>query len=262
MIFVSSLQTIGRTGLITLQRIGVSGYFLIRTLFCRVKLSKLGRMLVSQLYQVGVLSLIIIIVSALFIGMVIALQGYNTLQKFGSASELGQLVALSVVRELGPVVTALLFAGRAGTALTAEIALMKTTKQLASMEMMAVDPIARIVAPRFWAGFISLPLLTVVFNMVSIYGGYLVGVKWLQVDAGQFWNNMQAAVNFHADVINGIIKSVVFGFVVTWIALYQGYYSKPSAAGISEATTNTVVYASLAILGLDFALTAMMMGGW
>ena len=202
------------------------------------------------------------LLSAFFIGMVVALQGYNTLQKFGAEQELGQLLALAIVRELGPVVSALLFAGRAGSALTAELGLMRATSQLSSMEMMAVNPLWRIVAPRFWAGFIALPLLTILFNMTSIYGGHMVGVDWLGVDSGSFWSNMQSAVSFHADILNGIIKSVVFGFVVTWVAVYQGYYSEPSARGISRATTKTVVYSSLLILALDFVLTAVMMGGW
>ena len=198
----------------------------------------------------------------MFIGMVVALQGYNTLQKFGAEQELGQLLALSVVRELGPVVSALLFAGRAGSALTAELGLMRATEQLSSMEMMAVDPLWKIVSPRFWAGFISLPLLTILFNLTAIYGGQLVGVNWLGVDAGSFWTNMQTAVDFRIDILNGVIKSVVFGVVVTWIAVYQGFYSDPNAAGISRETTKTVVFSSLMILELDFVLTAMMMEGW
>ena len=194
--------------------------------------------------------------------MVVGLQGYNTLDKFSAAQQLGQLVALSVTRELGPVVTALLVAGRAGSALTAEIGLMKATEQLASMEMMGVDPLWRVISPRFWAGFISMPMLTAIFSAVAIYGGFLVGVKWLGLDDGAFWSNMQSSVDFHNDVLNGLIKSVVFGFVVTWIAVFQGYDAVPTAEGISRATTRTVVYSSLAILGLDFVLTATMLGGW
>jgi phospholipid/cholesterol/gamma-HCH transport system permease protein len=160
------------------------------------------------------------------------------------------------------VVTALLFAGRAGSAVTAEIGLMKATEQLSSMEMMAVDPLQRVIAPRLWGGFISMPLLTIIFNVVAIYGAYLVGVKWLGLDAGAFWSNMQTSVDFHLDVVNGIIKSIVFGFVIIWIAVYQGYEAAPTSAGIAGATTRTVVYSSLAVLGLDFVLTAMMIGGW
>ena len=214
------------------------------------------------MHFVGVLSCIIIVVSALFIGMVVGLQGYNTLQKFGASSQLGQLLALSIARELGPVVSALLFAGRAGSALTAEIGLMKATEQLASMDMMGVDPLGRIVYPRFLAGLVSLPVLALIFSAVAIYGGYFVGVDWLGVDAGSFWSNMQSAVNFKIDVLSGIIKSIVFAFVVVWIAVYQGFCSVPTAAGISVAATRTVVYSSLAVLGLDFIMTAIMIGGW
>ena len=194
--------------------------------------------------------------------MVMGLQGFNILQKFGAVAQLGQLVALSVARELGPVISALLFAGRACSALTAEIGLMQSTEQISSMEMMAVDPLWRIIAPRFWAGIISMPILAMIFSAVAIFGGYIVGVEWLGVDGGQFWSNMQASVDFRLDIVNGIIKSVVFGFVCTWIAVYQGYYATKTAEGIGRATTKTVVYSSLAVLGLDFALTAMMLGGW
>ena len=194
--------------------------------------------------------------------MVLALQGYNILIKFDTTAQLGQLVALSVVRELGPVITALLFAGRAGSALTAEIGLMQATEQIASMEMMAVDPLWRIITPRFWAGVISMPVLTLIFNAIAVFGGFLVGVKWLGIDSGQFWSNMQASVSFNTDVLNGIIKSFVFGIAVIWISVYQGYYTVPTSLGISRATTKTVVYSSLAILGLDFVLTASMLGGW
>jgi phospholipid/cholesterol/gamma-HCH transport system permease protein len=259
---IESIQKLGKTGIKFCEHCGVAGIFLLRSIIRKPKIIKLFPLLIEQLYFVGVLSLIIIVVSALFIGMVLALQGYNILQKFGTVEQLGQLVALSVVRELGPVITGLLFAGRAGSALTAEIGLMQATEQLASMEMMAVDPLWRIIAPRFWAGLISMPALTAIFGAVAIFGGYLVGVKWLGVDAGQYWSNMQSSVDFNIDVMNGIIKALVFGFVVTWIAVYQGYYTIPTAAGISRATTKTVVYSSLAILGLDFVLTAFMLGGW
>ncbi len=201
-------------------------------------------------------------VSGIFIGMVIGLQGYNTLNKFGATVQLGQLLALSITRELGPVMTALLFAGRAGSAVTAEIGLMKATEQLSSMEMMGVDPLWRVIAPRFWGGFISMPLLDVIFSIVAIWGGYWVGVEWLGIDGGSFWSNMQASVDFHLDLMSGIIKSLVFGAVVTWISVYQGMAAIPTAAGVSRATTRTVVYSSLAVLGLDFILTAMMIGGW
>lgn len=259
---LKQMQQLGFYGLNFGRRIGLSGQFLLGVLLQRPKWRQGFTMLVQEIYFVGVLSLAIIVVSALFIGMVLGLQGYNTLDRFGATQELGTLIALSVARELGPVVTGLLFAGRAGSALTAEIGLMRATEQISSMEMMAVDPLWRVISPRFWAGVISMPLLAMIFSAVAIYGGYLVGVRWLGVDAGSFWSNMQAAVDFRHDVVNGLIKSVVFGFVVTWIAVYQGYYTVPNSEGISRATTKSVVYSSLAILGLDFVLTAMMLRGW
>lgn len=259
---LAKINTLGRYGLSYCEQLGRAGIFLTLTVVRKPRLKQIIGQSIEQIYTVGVLSLIIIVISALFIGMVLALQGHNTLSKFGATQQLGQLIALSVVRELGPVVTALLFAGRAGSALTAEIGLMKATDQLASMEMMGVDPLRRVISPRLWAGFISLPILTTIFNAVAIFGGFLVGVVWLGVDDGSFWGNMQASVSFHSDVLTGLLKSLVFGFVVTWIAVYQGYDSKPTSAGISKATTNTVVYSSLAILGLDFILTAVMLGGW
>jgi len=215
-------------------------------------------LLVNQLFAVGVLSLLIIVVSGAFIGMVLALQGYTILVGYGAEGSLGPMVALSLLRELGPVVAALLFAGRAGSALTAEIGLMKATEQLSSLEMMAVDPLRRVIAPRFWAGFISLPLLAAIFSIVGIWGAYFVGVDWLGVDQGTFWSVMHAQVDFRNDVLNGIIKSVVFAFVVTWIAIYKGYDCNPTSEGISRATTATVVQSSLLVLGLDFILTALM----
>ena len=194
--------------------------------------------------------------------MVLGLQGYTILSDFGSEAAIGQMIALTLVRELGPVVTALLFAGRAGSALTAEIGLMKATEQLSSMEMMGVDPLRRVIAPRLWAGFIAMPVLAIIFSMVGIWGGMLVGVEWLGVFEGSYWGNMQASVDFWDDVVNGVIKSVVFGFVCAWIAVYQGYDCVPTSAGISSATTKTVVYSSLAVLGLDFVLTAVMFGNF
>lgn len=256
------LQQFGSSGIRFCRQLGTSGLFLLRVLMRRTEISKDFPLLVEQIYFVGVLSVIIIVVSALFIGMVVALQGYNTLQRFGAQAQLGQLVALSVVRELGPVVSALLFIGRACSALTAEIGLMQATEQLASMEMMAVDPLGRVIFPRLWAGFIVVPILAMIFNAVAIYGAYFLGVLWLGIDSGTFWSNMQASVDFRLDVVNGIIKSVVFGFVAVWIAVYQGYYATPTAEGISRAATRTVVYASVLILGLDFVLTAMMLEAW
>ena len=199
--------------------------------------------------------------SGLFIGMVLGLQGYVVLVGFAAESSLGQLVALSLLRELGPVVTALLFAGRAGSALTAEIGLMKATEQLSSLEMMAVDPLRRVISPRFWAGIISMPILTVIFVAIGIWGGALVGVDWKGVDGGSFWSVMQNSVSWQTDILNGIIKSVVFAVAVVWIALFNGYDAVPTSEGISRATTKTVVHASLTVLALDFVLTAMMFGG-
>lgn len=253
---------IGQRSINTLQSIGNSGVFLLGTFIRNPDVARLWPALRLQMYNVGVLSFLIIVVSALFIGMVVGLQGYNTLQKFGAGTQLGQLLALSIARELGPVISALLFAGRAGSALTAEIGLMKATEQLASMDMMGVDPLGRVIYPRFLAGVICLPILALIFSATAIYGGYFIGVDWLGVDAGSFWSNMQAAVDFRVDILSGIIKSIVFAFVVVWIAVYQGFSCMPTAEGISKATTRTVVFSSLAVLGLDFLLTATMIGDW
>ena len=217
-----------------------------------------GRLVVDQVHFLGNHSLAIVTVSGLFVGFVLGLQGYYTLQRYGSAEALGLLVALSLVRELGPVVTALLFAGRAGTSLTAEIGLMKAGEQLAAMEMMAVDPVQRVLAPRFWGGVIAMPLLAAVFSAVGIVGGYLVGVPLIGIDAAGFWSQMQGGVDVFKDVGNGIVKSFVFGLTVSFVALLQGYTCQPTPEGVSRATTRTVVIASLAVLALDFVLTAMM----
>jgi len=233
---------------------------LFQALVARPQPTVMFPLLVKQIYFVGVLSLIIIVVSGLFIGMVLGLQGYTILVDYGSEQAVGQMVALSLVRELAPVVTALLFAGRAGSALTAEIGLMKATEQLSSLEMIGVDPLRRIIAPRFWAGFICLPILAAIFSIVGIYGGSLVSIDWLGIYEGSFWANMQNSVDFYDDVMNGLIKAVMFGLVVTWIAVFQGYDCIPTSEGISQATTKTVVYSSLAVLGLDFILTAVMFG--
>src|SRR5216684_5981134 len=209
------------------------------------------RLVMREVYFSGVLSLVIIIVSGLFVGMVLGLQGFETLQKYGATESIGVLVSLSLVRELGPVVAALLFASRAGSAITAEIGLMKTTEQLSAMDMMAVSPMARVIAPRFWGGVISMPLLAALFSAFGIFGGYVVGVRLIGVDEGSFWSQMQAAVDFREDIVNGFIKSLVFGVAVTWIAVYEGYDAPPTAEGVSGATTRTVVTSSLAILALD-----------
>jgi phospholipid/cholesterol/gamma-HCH transport system permease protein len=259
---VQTIGALGRWGLANLQQLGRAGILLARSVFYLPNLKKGLPLTVAQIYSEGVLSLLVIMASALFIGMVVALQGYYLLVKYGASQQLGPLAGLSIIRELGPVVAALLFAGRAGSAVAAEIGLMKATEQLSSMEMMAVDPIRRIVSPRLWGGIYSMPMLAIIFDVVGIYGAYLVGVRWLGMDAGAFWANMQSAVNFRLDVVNGLLKSLVFGLVIIWISVYQGYEAEPTSAGIAGATTRTVVYSSLAILGLDFVLTAMMIGGW
>jgi phospholipid/cholesterol/gamma-HCH transport system permease protein len=212
----------------------------------------------EQVHFIGNYSMLIILVSGLFVGMVLALQGYYTLSQFGASEKLGQLVALSLLRELGPVVTALLFAGRAGTSLTAEIGLMKAGEQLSAMEMMAVNPIQRVLAPRFWGGVIAMPVLATVFSAIGVIGGYLVGVKLIGVDAGAFWSQMQGNIDVRHDVLNGVIKSVIFGVAVTFTALFQGYEAQPTPEGVSRATTRTVVIASLMVLALDFIMTALM----
>lgn len=216
------------------------------------------RLVTDQIHFIGNHSLVIIAVSGLFVGFVLGLQGYYTLNRYGSEQALGLLVALSLTRELGPVVTALLFAGRAGTSLTAEIGLMKAGEQLSAMEMMAVNPLQRVLAPRFWAGVIAMPVLAAIFSAVGIFGGYIVGVQLIGVDEGAFWSQMQDGVDVWKDIANGVIKSVVFGFAVTFIALYQGYEAQPTPEGVARATTRTVVIGSLTVLWLDFLLTALM----
>lgn len=252
---------IGHSVIDGVWRLGVATRFLVQVLWRSGLSWRRFQLIVREVYASGVLSLIIIVVSGLFVGMVLGLQGYQTLQTYGTEQSLGVLVALSLVRELGPVVAALLFASRAGSAITAEVGLMKTTEQLKAMEMMAVDPIARIIAPRFWGGVISMPLLAAIFSIVGVFGGYLIGVVLIGVDEGAFWSQMQAAVDVREDILNGVIKSVVFGFTITTIALFEGFDALPTAEGISRATTRTVVTSSLAILALDFVLTAFMFKG-
>jgi phospholipid/cholesterol/gamma-HCH transport system permease protein len=257
------LARLGRAVLEQLIRTGRATLFFFSLLGALSFMIRRPGLLVKQLYAVGVLSLPIILVSGLFVGMVLGLQGYANLVDFGATSSLGTVVALSLIRELGPVLTALLYAGRAGSALTAEIGLMKATEQLASMRMMAVDPFQRVLAPRFLAGCIAVPLLAGIFTAVGILGGYLVAVEQLGVDSGAFWSQMQAKVQLYADVINGVvIKSVVFGVVANWIALFEGYEAQPTSEGVSLATTRTVVYTALVVLALDFLLTALMFGAW
>ena len=254
------IRQIGCTGITVFETLGRANLFLLKTLVGFTEVLRRPQLLVAQLLSVGVRSLLLIAVSGLFVGMVLALQGYNTLVDFGAEESLGVVVALSIVRELGPVVTALLFAGRAGSALTAEIGLMKATEQLSGMEMMAVDPIHRVIAPRFLAGIISMPLLAAIFSAVGIWGGYFVGVGLLGVDEGAYWSQMQAKVDLYDDIYNGVIKSVVFGFIVTWIAVFSGYDTVPTSEGVSRSTTRTVVYSAFAVLALDFVLTALMFG--
>lgn len=247
---VQSIQSIGRAGMLFTQSVtwggpGSAGFL----------------DLIRQIHSVGVRSLSIIIVAGFFVGMVLALQGYNILVKFGSVSALGTMVSLTLLRELGPVLAALLFAGRAGSALTAEIGLMKATEQLSAMEMMGVDPLKRVITPRLWAGVISVPILALLFSTVGIWGGAFVAVDMLGLYDGAYWSNMANTVAFYEDVVQGLIKAAVFGVVVTWIAVYQGYDAAPTSEGIGKATTQTVVISSLAILGLDFILTAVMLGG-
>jgi len=259
---ISALQRLGGWILERLARLGRASLFFLRlSSALAVFLFTRPGLVIGQIYSTGVLSLPIILVSGLFVGMVLALQGYTNLVDFGAESSLGTVVALSLVQELGPVVSALLYAGRAGSALTAEIGLMKATEQLSSMEMMAVDPMQRIIAPRFLAGLIALPLLAAIFTAVGILGGYYVAVEQLGIDAGTFWSQMQSRVELFDDVVSGVlIKSVCFALVANWIAVFEGYDAVPTSEGIGRATTRTVVNTSLAVLGLDFVLTALMFG--
>lgn len=254
------LAALGRGGIEVVARLGQAALLLLAMLAGVGGLLRRPGLLIRQIYSVGVLTLLIVAVSGAFVGMVLGLQGYYILSQFGAAEALGVMVAASLVRELGPVVAALLFAGRACSALAAEIGLMGATEQLSGLEMMAVNPVRRVLTPRFFAGVISMPLLAAIFSALGVLGGYFVGVGLLGVDEGAYWAQMQAKIDLHKDIYNGVIKSLVFGVVTTWIALYQGYYALPTAEGVSRATTRTVVHASLAVLGLDFVLTALMFG--
>ncbi len=255
---LGALRAVGAATRRVLEDLGWGLRLFLRLLLLLPGALRRPRLVVQQVYFLGNDSLLIIAVSGLFVGFVLGLQGYYTLSRYGASSSLGVVVALSLVRELGPVVTALLFAGRAGTSLTAEIGLMKAGEQLAAMEMMAVDPLARVLAPRYAGGILAMPLLASVFSAVGIIGGYVVGVLLIGVDSGQFWGQMQSGVDVFKDVGNGVIKSLVFGVAVTFVALYQGWRAQPTPEGVSRATTRTVVVASLAVLGLDFLLTALM----
>lgn len=244
-----------------LQRLGFAARFFVMILVYSGQSFRRFTLTIREIYFSGFQSLLIILVSGLFIGMVLGMQGYETLQRYGASEALGVLVALSLTRELGPVVAALLFASRAGSAITAEIGLMKATEQLTAMDMMAVNPIARVVAPRFWGGVISMPLLAALFSAVGVFGGYLIGVVFIGVDEGAFWAQMQGSVDFRFDIWNGVVKSFVFGVAVSLIAVFEGYDAVPTAEGVSGAIKRTVVYSALAILALDFVLTSFMFRG-
>jgi phospholipid/cholesterol/gamma-HCH transport system permease protein len=255
------LRRVGAGALAALARLGFATRFFGAVVLHSPDAFRRLQLTLREIYFAGVLSLVIILVSGLFVGMVLALQGFEVLNRYGANDSLGILVALSLVRELGPVVAGLLFASRAGSAITAEIGLMKATDQLAAMEMMAVDPLARVVAPRFWGGVISMPLLAALFSTLGVLGAWLVGVRLIGLDNGAFWGNMQAAVDFRSDIVNGVIKSVVFGGIVSLVAVFEGYDAKPTAEGVSSATTRTVVGSALTILAADFILTVFMFRG-
>jgi phospholipid/cholesterol/gamma-HCH transport system permease protein len=257
---LDAVARMGRGGLQALERLGRAHLLLAGILGGLVSLLPRPSLLATQIHNIGVRSTLIVAVSGLFVGMVLGLQGYHVLSGLGAEESLGLMVAASLTRELGPVVCALLVAGRAGSALTAEIGLMRATDQISALEMMAVDPVRRILAPRFFGGLIAMPLLAAIFSAVGILGGWLVGVGLLGVDEGAFWGQMQAGVDFHRDIWKGIVKSLVFGVLVAWIALFQGYDALPTSEGVSRATTRSVVHSALAVLGLDWILTALMLG--
>ncbi|MEG0821817.1 MAG: lipid asymmetry maintenance ABC transporter permease subunit MlaE [Burkholderiaceae bacterium] len=255
---LAAIRGLGAASLSFVQSLGRAALFFLALIKAVPVALRRFWLVVLQIHFIGNFSLVIIVVSGLFVGFVLGLQGYYTLSRYGSEEALGVLVALSLVRELGPVVTALLFAGRAGTSLTAEIGLMRAGEQLAAMEMMGVDPVSRVLAPRLVAGVLAMPLLAAMFSAVGIIGGWVVGVPMIGIDAGSFWSQMQSGVDVWADVGNGVIKSAVFGLAVTAISLYQGYEARPTPEGVAHATTRTVVISSLMVLGLDFILTALM----
>jgi phospholipid/cholesterol/gamma-HCH transport system permease protein len=257
-----AIEFIGHQVTSRLLLLGEVFHFLISIIFMSAMCVRRPWLVVREMYFIGVFSLLIIVVSGLFVGLVLGLQMYDTLERFGSGDGVGMVVALALVRELGPVLSALLFSSRAGSAVTAEIGLMKATEQLTALEMMAIQPLARIIAPRFWAGVISLPLLNVIFCALGILGGYLVAVTLLGVDTGTFWSQMQNAVDFRQDVLNGVIKSLIFAVAVSFIAVFEGYSALPTAEGVSRATTRTVVVSALVVLALDFVLTAFMFRGF
>lgn len=252
------IQNIGSKTLTFIQILGANTLFLLKILSLLPQNILRTRLMIRQMYFSGVLSILIIAVSGLFVGMVLGLQGYTQLAKFKAADVLGFMVAAALLRELGPVLAAILFASSSGGAMTSEIGLMKTTEQLEAMNVMAINPVARVVAPRFWAGVVSMPLLASIFNVAGIWGGYLVGVQWLGLDSGVFWSHMQNSMTFSYDVLNGLVKSMIFGTAVSLIAVYQGFHCRPTAEGILRASTRTVVSSALTVLALDFILTAFM----
>lgn len=252
------IQNIGSKTLTFIQILGANTLFLLKILSLLPQNILRPRLMIRQMYFSGVLSILIIAVSGLFVGMVLGLQGYTQLAKFKAADVLGFMVAAALLRELGPVLAAILFASSSGGAMTSEIGLMKTTEQLEAMNVMAINPVARVVAPRFWAGVVSMPLLASIFNVAGIWGGYLVGVQWLGLDSGVFWSHMQNSMTFSYDVLNGLVKSMIFGTAVSLIAVYQGFHCRPTAEGILRASTRTVVSSALTVLALDFILTAFM----
>lgn len=255
---LKTLASLGRRGIDVSANFGRAGLMLFNSLVGQLESSGRRPKFLKQIYSIGVQSLLIVMVSGLFIGMVLGVQGFTVLTTYSSEASLGMMVTLSLLRELGPVVTALLFAGRAGSALTAEIGLMKATEQISSLEMMAVDPLCYIVAPRFWAGLISMPILTLIFVVLGILGGAVVGIDWKGIDSGFFWSAIQVSVEWKRDLLNCLLKSVAFAITITWISIFNGYDAIPTSTGISQATTRTVVHSSLAVLGLDFLLTALM----
>lgn len=255
---MKAIEQLGAKTLSFVRHLGRAALFLFAALLRSGTVLRRPRLMIRQIYFSGVLSIVIIAVSGLFVGMVLGLQAYTQLAKFKSADILGYMVAAAMLRELGPVLAAILFASSAGGAMTSEIGLMKTTEQLEAMNVMAIDPVARVIAPRFWAGVLSMPLLASIFNVAGVYGAYLIGVKYFGMDNGVFWGQMQNNLDFYYDVVNGLIKSLVFGVVVTLIAVYQGFYAKPTSEGILRANTRTVVSSSLTILAVDFMLTALM----
>ncbi len=255
---MDSLRKLGGWTIDSLWKLGFASRFLLAIIRQSTSILLRPQLIIREIFFAGVLSLIIIMVSGMFVGMVLGLQGYNTLVRFGATDALGALVGLSLLRELGPVLAALLFVSRSGSAITAEIGLMKATEQLDAMSVMGVDPVARIVAPRFWAGVFSLPMLTALFNVMGIMGGYCVGVLLIGLDQGAYWAQMQNAVDLREDVVNGLIKSLCFGIAVTLISVFEGYTAEPTAAGVASATTRTVVISALVILAMDFVLTVLM----